>query len=84
MKKEDRQPSEVGGFVAVVVSIGVLLIDIFIPARKGADPADTYYIAAFALMLMGWGISQIRSARKKKNGHAAADEKDDPNDNNVG
>lgn len=65
MKKEDEQLNMIEGIVVIAMSVIILAIDIFVPAREGASPGGKYAAAGFALLMMGWGIRRIKSVKKK-------------------
>ena len=75
MKKEEQQPNETAGMIAVIVSIVVLAIDIFVPAREGAPLGSKFGLATCMLVLMSWGIRQVQSTRRKKKRDADAEKK---------
>jgi hypothetical protein len=75
MKRIDPDPTALLGRAVIVLAIGLLGLVIFVPAAQGASPGAKFYLAGFALMGLGWGIKQVRAAKRAKDRVKHAEER---------
>ncbi len=70
---KDGESDGMGGIVAAILCSVILVVLILVPSRKGASPGGKFYLAALALMGIGWGVRQIHAAKaqEKKDADAA-------------
>lgn len=78
---KDGQPDGMGGIAAIVLGALLLAFVILVPSRAGASPSGKFYLAAMALMGIGWGVRQIKAAKAQDKKDADAAKKRDSGTN---
>lgn len=66
MKKRTRKPDPAAGTFAVCLGGLGLVMVIFYPHQASESSGTRYYLSAFSISLLGWGINEITAAKKQK------------------
>jgi ABC-type Fe3+-siderophore transport system permease subunit len=67
MKRADQQPipDRSFGIAAIIFSVLLFLLVLFVSARQGAPPSAKLIIAISACTFMSWGIKQVEAALRR-------------------